>query len=359
MISIIGAGPIGCHTAYLLARNGRDVNVLEEHPLIGLPVQCTGIVTSSIKDVINLPKESIANTVTKARIYAPNKGFVEVSFKEKNIVLNRQKFDSILAERAANAGVKIFLKHKFVKYKDNYSYAIHKGKTRRFKTDLLIGCDGPLSQVARTSRIYGKRKFFYGLQARARLHNENVVEFYPSIGTFAWIVPENNNVVRIGVLARDKAKLVFDSFLKSRLNKGTVIERQAGLVPVFDPAAIIQHNNIFLAGDAALQVKATTGGGIIPGLIAAKCLSRSIAKGEDYKKLVDATVGRELRIHLLMRKILDRFSEEDYNRLIQYCSTPRAKQVLSSIDRDRPAALITSLLLKEPRFLYFIRNLLI
>ena len=49
MISIIGAGPSGSHLACLLSKHD-DVNVYEEHSEIGKPVQCTGLVTSSIKD---------------------------------------------------------------------------------------------------------------------------------------------------------------------------------------------------------------------------------------------------------------------------------------------------------------------
>ena len=34
MISIIGAGPVGNYTAYLLAKKGKNVNVFEEHEKI-------------------------------------------------------------------------------------------------------------------------------------------------------------------------------------------------------------------------------------------------------------------------------------------------------------------------------------
>ena len=45
MITIVGAGPAGSYLAYLLAKQGEKVIVLEEHSAVGSPVQCTGIVT--------------------------------------------------------------------------------------------------------------------------------------------------------------------------------------------------------------------------------------------------------------------------------------------------------------------------
>ena len=43
-------------------------------------------------------------------------------------------------------------------------------------------------------------------------------------------------------------------------------------------------NELFLIGDAALQVKATTYGGIIQGLEAAQAASNSILNGDNYQK---------------------------------------------------------------------------
>jgi digeranylgeranylglycerophospholipid reductase len=41
---IVGAGPAGSTVAYGLARAGHRVLVLEEHPRVGYPVQCAGLV---------------------------------------------------------------------------------------------------------------------------------------------------------------------------------------------------------------------------------------------------------------------------------------------------------------------------
>ena len=56
MIIIVGAGPVGCYAASLLAEKNKVI-VLEEHAKPGLPIQCTGIVTNNIYSFI--PKKNI------------------------------------------------------------------------------------------------------------------------------------------------------------------------------------------------------------------------------------------------------------------------------------------------------------
>ena len=61
MITIVGAGPAGSYLAYLLAKKGQAVTIIEEHEKIGSPVQCTGIVTGSIEKFVKLPNDVVAN----------------------------------------------------------------------------------------------------------------------------------------------------------------------------------------------------------------------------------------------------------------------------------------------------------
>ena len=97
MISIVGGGPAGCYSAFLLAKAGKKVNIIEEHKQIGSPVQCTGIVTSSIKKIIPIKKNAILNKISRAKIFSKNNS-VEIKLKNPNLVLDRQKLDQHLAE---------------------------------------------------------------------------------------------------------------------------------------------------------------------------------------------------------------------------------------------------------------------
>ncbi len=113
-ISIIGAGPAGSYAAYLLAKKGFDVSVFEEHPVIGEPVACTGVIASDvISGLLNLPDEVIVNRVEKARIIAPDGNAVEARLKN-NVVVDRAKLDQHIAGMAKKAGAKYYVNHRFL-----------------------------------------------------------------------------------------------------------------------------------------------------------------------------------------------------------------------------------------------------
>jgi geranylgeranyl reductase family protein len=351
IVSIIGAGPCGCFLGYLLASNGFKVNIYEEHPEIGKPLQCAGIVTSSLTKIMEIPQDIILNRINKARIHSP-KGYLRLDLNQ-NIILDRISFDQWLAELARKAGAKIHLNHRFIRYSKPSITLKHNNNIKYTSTDYLIGADGPLSEVAKYVRK--PVKLWTGIQIRAKLENENIVDFYPYIGTFAWVIPENKNVARIGLLAKSNATKIFQRFL-TNLGNPKIIDRQAGLVPIYQKK-VNSRNNIYLMGDAAAQVKATTGGGIIQGLIAAKCLAKSIIDNEDYEKLLKENLEKDLRLHRRIRKILDNFKPDDYTKLIRFMGKEKVKQIMKEFDRDYPRRYLIKLIIAQPRLLYFLTKL--
>ncbi|MEK6879705.1 MAG: NAD(P)/FAD-dependent oxidoreductase [Nanoarchaeota archaeon] len=112
MISIIGAGPAGNHLAFLLAKKGHTVNVYEEHKEIGNPVQCTGLVTDSIKDLVEIKEDFVVNKIRGFKVFSNNNS-VEINFKKPNLVLDRMKFDKALAQKAVDSGANYFLGNRF------------------------------------------------------------------------------------------------------------------------------------------------------------------------------------------------------------------------------------------------------
>ena len=113
MISIVGGGPIGAYAASLLAREGKEVALYEEHVTIGEPVHCTGIVTNAISEIVSIPKKVIVNKVRDVRIYSPNNKFVSLKLKNPDFILDRKAFDRYLTEQAKANGATIFLNKKF------------------------------------------------------------------------------------------------------------------------------------------------------------------------------------------------------------------------------------------------------
>lgn len=362
MFSVIGGGPAGSYTAYLLAKEGYKVDLFEEHKIVGKPIQCTGIMTfyadAVLKGIDIKSKDFLINTINKTRVFGPNNDFVDVDLK-KNYVVDRARFDRHLAEVAASAGVTIKTGKKFIEGKRAGQKIKMKINNDIITTDKLIGADGPFSAVAKSFNMYGERKFALGTQARMKMderYEPDVIEFFLGEGYFGWLVPEDEKIARVGIASNDQAKHYFDKLVKKR--PGEIMEWQSGPIPVYNPKLKTEQDNVMLIGDAATQVKATTYGGIIPALIAAEQLTKAMKENKSYHRLWKKSIGRELWLHLLMRRTLDRFTDKNCNQLIKLTNQSRVTKILTEHDREFPSKIVGRMLIAEPRYLTFFPSLL-
>ena len=356
-IAIIGAGPAGNHAAYLLAKKGHSVSVYEKNSVIGKPVQCTGILSDYFLNLMKPSKKFVQNIVTKTRIYAPNGNYIEAKIK-KNYVICRKKFDNYLADLAKKQGVKYYLGYCFKSYKKTGNRLqiklTNKGKQILSNVDILIGADGPNSQVAKVAGLFENRNFVIGTQVEVHSKNDNVVEFYPYIGSYAWVVPVTKNSIRIGVAAYKKSPKLFKNFLEKKLGKKhKIIENQSGIIPIFNPKVRAQKDNLYLIGDAATFNKATSGGGINQGLKSAEILAESINK--NYQREWKKKLYRNLYMHLILHKMMSKFSDEDWNYLIKTFSQPKMRSILYRESRDNIVKMIIKIAITEPRLFKYMK----
>ena len=358
MITIVGAGPAGTYLGYLLAKAGKKVTVLENHSIVGKPVQCTGIVTHSIEKFFKLKKEVIAKRLSKVIVASKNK---RIDVRLDEIVMWRDKFDQFLGDMAQAQGVEILLNHEFIGFNGKNLISVKdkkNNKIKEMKTEAVVGADGPYSAVAKAAGMNSSTKNYVGMQAKVRVSDLDYNGFETYFGKefpnfFGWVVPESDDVARIGIGCFENAQDYFYKFLERRTGKKEIVCWESGLIPLYSPNKIIQKDNVYLIGDAAAQVKATTGGGIIPSLKAAHILCDCIVNKKDYSKEFRKNSGRELLLHLRIRKILNRFSDDDYDKLIGLMDQQKVRNILKKYDRDTPIPLVANLLLKEPRFLLF------
>ncbi len=343
-ISIIGAGPVGAYSAYLLSDH-YDVSIYEEHKTVGNPVQCTGIVTPRINEVIKIPHELIVNRIKYARINSPDGNSVKI--KIDDIILDRGAFDRHVFEKAVEKGAKAHLNTRFVDYDVKTGNVKFKSDDKEFTkhTDILIGADGAASRV-RSHVTKRKVEFYIGKQATVEGNFEReIFDVYFNVdGFFTWVVPENESIARIGY-GYKKFDKRYDDFVKSY---GKILGYQAGPIPMFNPMLRTQRGNVYIAGDAASQIKSTTGGGIIQGMLGAKALSESIIKNKNYEIEWRKKLFKELYIHEKIRNKLDRFSAKDYNELVGILSKEKIRHTLEKTNRDNFSKVLIQLM-KEPK----------
>ncbi|MBI1973251.1 NAD(P)/FAD-dependent oxidoreductase [Candidatus Micrarchaeota archaeon] len=328
---IVGASVVG---SYLASLTGMDVwernNGQKEKP-------CSTLISKrGYDDLLGRGYDDlIANKVKGAVIHA---GKEELAVERKEnvaFVISRLGLQRRLAEVAESRGASI-----------SYGRA-WKGEQDEF----VVGADGAASGVARSIGV--KRDYFYAFQAHASMKQDpSFVHLYfgdYSRGLFAWSIPHSENEVELGLgvnggNAGDCFRL-FCSSIGVRFDE--TWKRQAALIPVFDASQPTVRGNVALVGDAAAQVKATTGGGIVFGLRCARILADAIRKNDlgSYERGWRNLHERDLRMHGRVRRFID---AADMPRLVGDLRNAEIGKTISlKGDMDHPRSLLASVALKS------------
>ncbi len=366
-VCIVGASIAGNYLTYLLSKSNLRIAVLENHSEIGLPFQCAGIVSQKLSELIELPKEIVLNRVTTAKIVNSSGKFIKLTGDEQPYIINRIALDCLYYNKnKSNPKYTYYLGEKY----KSFEYHIENGKKyvlietskRKIKIKLLIGCDGPLSSVGKQLNV--KNDVLYASQIRIKANfneDEAAMYFDPQWKQlFGWIVPEGNHIFRIGIAAAKNVNKCFKRYLEElSIDIYNKIDQQGGIIP-YGIMNKIAFDNILLLGDSAGQVKAITGGGIIMLLTAAKYASNCVnfcfknenfSKGfikKYYEKPCSQTIGKELKLHYLIRLILEKFKDKDFENFFSIIKENKIEHIITLYgDMDFPKALVIKLLRKR------------
>jgi geranylgeranyl reductase family protein len=315
---VIGGGPSGCIVSETIAKKGYEVLVVEEHKEIGKPVQCTGLVSEKIG---RIPNEIIVNKIKRAKFFFFDKSF-EIKTKEKVFVIDREKYDKFRAKKAEEAGANFNLGTRFLDFKKG-KVLTSKGN---YQTKILIGADGPNSTVAKVSGLKLPNSLFYAIQVNAFSNFEkDCVElwFGPKISKdfFAWVVPENEKIARVGLISKENPKFLLESFLKKRFGKVKTEKILADVIRI----GLIEKSvaeNVLLVGDAACQLKPFSAGGLVYGKICSEIAGNACIKAleennfsekfffENYEKEWKKKLAWPIRKGFLLKKFFSQLSQK-------------------------------------------------
>ena len=374
-VVVVGAGPIGSTAARYAAKNGASVLMVEDHGSIGSPVGCTGLLsTRALSECDVEPSETfVLNKVRGAFVHPMNGEELQIDGKEtKAYVVSRKIFDRTLANMAAKEGVEISLKTRATGIEKNireqYLQITQEGVERKIRTKVIIAADGVRSNIAKIAGLGQVDKVLSGIQIEGayQSHDTDFVELFvgsQAPGFFAWTVPVSEEISRIGIAidaGQKSAQECLENLLKtnkhlsSRYNGGN-LDIVMGGIPI-GPLDNTYSDGVLIVGDAAGQVKPTSGGGIYTGAICAKIAGEVAAMAalendttamrlSEYDRRWRAEIGKELALGMRIHKFIGGLKDEEMDELINSMNEP---QILDTItiygDMDHPSILIKKLL---------------
>ncbi|MBS7650988.1 NAD(P)/FAD-dependent oxidoreductase [Candidatus Bathyarchaeota archaeon] len=361
-VLVVGAGPTGSTVATILAKKGFKTILCEEHNMVGRPCHCTGKLSVHAFREFNLPRDSILNSVRAAKLYSP--GGVELNVRKDRVdsyIIDRELFDSRLSDLACYSGADLFLRTRAYDVEKRFEgHIILKAKKDgapvRFKSRLVIDAEGATPVLPGKFGLRPVNDLLLGIQyeiSGVQVESPDSVELYFgrmfAPGFFAWIVPLSECTARIGLcirrsMATSPLNQYIDRFVRMLIDRGRLrdfkVEKVlAGVEPAGPYMAPSYADNIMVVGDSAGHVKPTSGGGIYFGLKAAKiagetaikCLDKMNMSKRHLRIYEDEWVrafGRELKVTLLIRRILNSLTDDEVDRLIRKMSEWDIKRII-------------------------------
>ncbi|MFX1576599.1 MAG: NAD(P)/FAD-dependent oxidoreductase [Promethearchaeota archaeon] len=337
-VIIVGAGPSGLLAAETLAKQGKNVVVLEKDQIPGKDKPCGGFLTLKGVQEGQIPISHAERITRGISLVIPYSPIYHVDYPTPvGIQITREALGRHLCQRAEAVGAKVLLQHQVINClrEDGLWRIISRGRTEELQGTLLIGADGVNSTVARQVGIRPRfRKDQLGLtvQVHIALPEEEItkrfgerMELYYGRDVcpygYLWIFPKRN-VVYVGVgsllsAVTDRLERYLDRFIeahprgKIQLAGGTLQMKERALVPLtFERPSIA--NGVLLVGDAAGHCSAITGEGIhyalMAGMLAGEIATKALDKGDtstrylqQYENRWQQLFGSDLKWGLRLR----------------------------------------------------------
>jgi geranylgeranyl reductase family protein len=363
--AIVGCGVSGASAALALARKNVSVSIFEEHPKVGIPSHCSGHVgiIAFRRFSPQIPTRIIENKILGAILQSPN-GKTLTLHRPSPVtwVLNRSEFDQHLASLAEKEGADLHLNSRVVGYNrlddGRINLRVNDGHEDQVSCKILIDASGCGASISRYAGITELGRGIWVNSAQFSVDkpkdiDEDFVEVYFgqgfAPGFFGWIIPRRDGTAKVGIAAGARANVreCFERFIHKHPTVSAKLRHAKQIspptfhpIPVGGGAKRTYTDNIMTVGDAASQVKPTTGGGIVFGLacgrIAGETAARAIRSEDlsaqrlkEYETRWREIIGFDLRAMSYLRRLLYRLPDRNLDRIFGIADELGADQILN------------------------------
>jgi geranylgeranyl reductase family protein len=366
-VIVVGAGPCGSAAAAKLAKQGARVTVFEEHEKIGVPSHCAGHLSiSGLKrlGLFPLPRSIVDSNIFGATIYSPVGNAFTIRFPSPvTCAVNRTLFDQLIGEMAQASGACYCLRSRVesLVIKDGSVKGVNvsrKGRTEEVPAKIVVDGEGISSSLLQRAGLQPPERsriinaVTADVDGAANLQPDMVEVFLGgeyAAGLYAWMIPTSENAARIGLATKENnpKELLQRLMLKHpaaslKLRRAKIIQTAFHPLTLGGPIPRPFSGGFLAVGDAASQVKPTTGGGVILGMtcaeIAAQVASESLQSHDFsaeflslYQKRCRRVLGLDMNIMLRIRRMLDAMSDRRIDRAIAFCETLGLNKTLQNV----------------------------
>lgn len=363
-VVIVGAGPVGSTIAYYLCGEGLDVTIIDKKKQIGYPLQCAGILSKHIFDTNALPDDVILNTVKGAFLHTQNHILNVRKDEPVAYVIDRVAYDEFLLNRAIESGA-TFVNQKVIDV-DGEEGIVNLSNNQEIKSKVIIGCDGYNSVLSQS--MGNAQNTFPASQMLVRIDdsdmnlfrdsNEDLEDYVDTyllndiLPGFLWVIPLKGKMYRIGLFSNQDHRIQ-NSTLKNFLDDNfdyDIIEKYKGFIPIFDDKNELVRDRLLLIGDAASQVKPTSGGGLVIAFDACRMASKYVVDAVNnddvnilngYQKEFRNAYLKEFSYQFKVQKTLSLLSDEDLDYFFSKLRENDCERLISEYgDMDTQSKLV-------------------
>ena len=341
---IVGGGSVaGLAFASEASKRGARVLVFEEHPEIGEPEKCDGLVSLRGLRKYGYPpaREVIQNGIASAVIHTPSERSLPINATSLEVVvLDRSAYDRQLAAAAKSNGATIQTGARVSAVEEApQGVAVTAGdavERSKYYVDATGPASSPRKGILPAAKYEVEGEWVRGHVVEVFADSEK----YP--GFFAWVIPFGPHRAKVGAAGYGINPFrALDQFLEER--PCSILRKVSAPIYVGGPAPRFSAGRRILVGESAGQVKPTTAGGIMTslagGVMAAKWACGALqgndqAMLENYQREWEAAFLKEMKNMLRLRRVFEKLSNADLEAVGRIMAAPRLMLKISQADFD-------------------------